>query len=82
VSRVHEVAYLESLDWHTPPELRNEPQVVSFAADKDGVYQRIEGADGHRYSWAPWEQVWCDWRPWTSNPNVAEWSSLAEITVH
>lgn len=76
MSRVNEVAYLESLSWHTPPELRNEPTVVAFAADKDGVYQRVEDGAGPHYSWAPWEQVYCDWHPWTSNPTVNEWASL------
>jgi len=76
VSRVHELDYMASLQWHTPPELRHEPTAVSFAADVDGVYQRIEDSAGTRYSWAPWEQVFCDWHPWTSNPTVQEWRHL------
>jgi hypothetical protein len=75
---IHDLAYLAGLVWHLPKDLQNEPVEYAFAADADGVYRRVRDPVAHSvtYSFAPWEQVYCDWRPWLTRPEVNEWASV------
>lgn len=70
--------YFDLLEWYTPPELVNEPVVIVYAADHDGVYRRVldHAARTVTVYCAPWPDVHCDWCPWRAEPTVREWSSV------